>query len=219
VDHLRCRRGSNRHVNRALDDAHLAIALGDLELRDAGLGNQVDQGFQFSQVHESDSLGVHAAGLACFERVLQRVSVARRPQTGDHADRQFRQVGMVAKRFAAVDVAQVNFNEWDGHGGERVADGHAGVGVGGRVDDDEVDTGRASGLDPVDQNAPSWLDWNDSSRAPALDGLFQQAPVDVGESRRAIYTWFAGAQQIQIWSMQYPDEHCASLRGANFALN
>jgi hypothetical protein len=34
-----------------LDDAHLTLAFGDLKLRDAGFGDKVDEGFQFTKVH------------------------------------------------------------------------------------------------------------------------------------------------------------------------
>ena len=47
-----------------LDDANFAVGLGDFEFRDVGLRDEVDQGFQFAQVHVCD---------------LQRSSRARGP--------------------------------------------------------------------------------------------------------------------------------------------
>src|SRR6218665_69572 len=45
------RRMLREHGGAALDDADLAFGLGDFEFRDIGLGHQVDQGFEFSQIH------------------------------------------------------------------------------------------------------------------------------------------------------------------------
>ena len=36
---------------RSLDDAHAAFGFGDFEFGNAGLGNEVDQGFEFAQIH------------------------------------------------------------------------------------------------------------------------------------------------------------------------
>ena len=77
---------------------------------------------------------------------------------------------------------------------------------------DRIQAARAAGVDFIVINPAAYT-------PTSLDGLFRQTPVDVGQRCRAVNTRFAGAQQIQIRSMQYPDEHCASLRGANFALN
>src|SRR5690349_19756055 len=43
--------GHRLHRLRELDDADLALALGDLEFGDAGLRHQVDQGLEFSEIH------------------------------------------------------------------------------------------------------------------------------------------------------------------------
>src|ERR1700704_2786533 len=46
----RCGRRGDAH-RPALDDLHLLLALGDLQLRDAGLLHEVDQLFQLAQIH------------------------------------------------------------------------------------------------------------------------------------------------------------------------
>ena len=53
------RRGGGRrryllqHLAAALDDAHLAFSLRDFQFRDVRFRDQIDQGFEFSQVHAS----------------------------------------------------------------------------------------------------------------------------------------------------------------------
>ena len=41
---------------RELNDADLAFALGDFELGDARFGHEVDQGFEFSKIHDDISV-------------------------------------------------------------------------------------------------------------------------------------------------------------------
>jgi hypothetical protein len=50
------RGGVNRPLR--LDDANLAVRLGDLKFRDVRLGDQVDQRLQFSQVHRQLQTGL-----------------------------------------------------------------------------------------------------------------------------------------------------------------
>jgi hypothetical protein len=51
--HWSCRVGNRLNSLRKLDDANLAFAFCDFEFGNARLCNQVDQGFQFSEIHIS----------------------------------------------------------------------------------------------------------------------------------------------------------------------
>ena len=43
------------HSAAALDDTDLALGFGDLEFRHIRLGYQIDEGFEFSQIHGSSN--------------------------------------------------------------------------------------------------------------------------------------------------------------------
>src|SRR5512139_177569 len=70
---------------------------------------------------------------------FQRQFVTVRAQTGHDADGEIGKIRMVAEGFARVDVGKMDFDERDGRGRQRIAQGDAGMGVTRRVDDDEVD--------------------------------------------------------------------------------
>jgi hypothetical protein len=59
---------------------------------------------------------------------------------------------MLAEGFAAVDVAEVDFDGGEGDGGDRVSDGDAGVGVGSWVDEDALVLSHGS-LNRIDERA------------------------------------------------------------------
>ena len=56
---------------------------------------------------------------------------------------------MVAKRFAAVDVAEVNLYRWQGNGRDRISDRHTGVGVSASVDQNTL-VNRLGGVNGID---------------------------------------------------------------------
>src|SRR4051794_18791975 len=60
--------------------------------------------------------------------------VAAGAETGDLADDDRADEGVVAELLARVDIAQVYFDGRQAHGGDGVAEGDAGVGVGRGID-------------------------------------------------------------------------------------
>ena len=60
---------------------------------------------------------------------------------------------MVAEGFARVNVGKMNFHKRNGGGRQRVAQGNTGVGVGRRVDDDEIHLVACGLVQSVDQGA------------------------------------------------------------------
>jgi len=117
----------------------------------------------------------------------------------------------MAEGFAAVDVREVDFDEGQGHGRQCIADGDAGVGVGGRVDDDELRAVAARGLDAVDQSA-FVVALEAAQRGAGGVGDLAEFGIDLGEGLRAVDLGLAGAEQVEVGAMQ--DENLHQTRGS-----
>ena len=79
---------------------------------------------------------------------------------------------MVAERLAGEHVGQMDFDERDRHPRQRIAQGHAGMRAGTRVDQDVVDPVAPGLLDAVDEFAFMIAlegGYLDTGRAPTLD--------------------------------------------------
>ena len=74
-------------------------------------------------------------------------------EAADDVEGEVAEIGMLAESFAAVDVRKMHFDEGDGNSSQRVAYGDAGVGIGGGVDDDEIDFVFTRFVDKVDKGA------------------------------------------------------------------
>jgi predicted nucleic acid-binding protein len=59
-------------------------------------------------------------------------------------------MGMMSKWFALMDIRQVDFDGGQANSGNRIADRHARMGIGGRIDDDAVIAASAL-LNPIHQ--------------------------------------------------------------------
>ena len=105
---------------------------------------------------------------------------------------------MTAEFLARVHVADVDLDERDAHGEDRIAQRHAGVRQGARVDEDEIGLARGR-LDPVDE----------VRLGIALEGveLVTEAPgqrpgslFDVGQGGPAVETRLPGARADSGWA-------------------
>lgn len=132
----------------------------------------------------------------------QRQFVTLDAQPADGADGDVGQVGMVAEGLAGEHVGQVDLDERNADPEQGVAQGHAGVGECGRVDDDEGDSFHVGGVNPVDQGVLGVALEADQLMRTQRPGQFHAALLDVGEGGGAVDGGFAGAQQIQIRSVQ-----------------
>ena len=61
---------------------------------------------------------------------LQPPPIALDAKARDLPDRDGGNVGMMAESFATMNIAEVNFYRRNGHSGDRVTNGDAGVGIG-----------------------------------------------------------------------------------------
>jgi len=86
-----------------------------------------------------------------IDRRAQGQLVADWPQATDHAAGNIGKIGMMPERFAGVDIGQMHFDKGDFSGQQGIPQRHTGVGEGGRVEDDEVDTFLARIVNALDQ--------------------------------------------------------------------
>ncbi len=113
---------------------------------------------------------------------------------------------MVTEAFAAMHIRQVNLDKRNSHAGQRIAQRHAGMRVGGRIDDDEVHPFRPRGMDAVNQR-PFMVGLERRQRDTGVGGVLRQCGVDIGQRGVPVRLRLARAQQIQVWPMQ--DQHLA----------
>src|SRR5256885_5444476 len=85
------------------------------------------------------------------QRALQRVFIALRPQPADSPDSMVAEIGVAPEGLTRVQVGKMYLDVGNAHSGERIAQGHTGMGEGCRIDDDEIDASRAGSLDTLDQ--------------------------------------------------------------------
>jgi hypothetical protein len=104
---------------------------------------------------------------------------------------------MVSKGFTPVHVRDMDLDKWNAHRGECVAYGHAGMGEGCRVDQDEGHTGFASLMNPVDHD-PFVVGLETVDRYPMLAGTAPEHVVNVSQAGAAINIRLALSQAIQV---------------------
>ena len=104
----------------------------------------------------------------------------------------------------SVDIGQMHFDEGNSYPGEGVANRHAGVGVRGRIEDDEIHFLAPCVLYSIDQF--SFMVGLEAlcGHAAALGGLYE-APIDVPKRLRAIDFGFTLSEKIEVRPMQKPN--------------
>jgi hypothetical protein len=121
-------------------------------------------------------------------------------ESANNAVGEIGEVRMLAEFFARTHIRQMDFNECYLRREECIANRDAGVGIGRRVDDDEVDLVGPGLLDAID----------DVALAVRLEGLQRdtlllcksnQIQVDLGERIGTIDFRLARAEQVQIGAM------------------
>jgi len=127
------------------------------------------------------------------------------PKSTDLAPANGRDDRLVPEFLPGMDVGQMDFDGGNGHGGNGIAQGDAGMGVGGGIqnDDIEVTFGR---LDPGDQ-------FTFEIRLAKIHGHVQlggagtDRSLDAGQGVAAVNRGFALAEQIQVWPVEKQDFH------------
>jgi hypothetical protein len=120
--------------------------------------------------------------------------------------------------LAGVYVGQMNFDERDGHTGQRIADRDTGVCVGRRIDEDEIDPFAPGLLDTVDQSA-LMIALEAVDPHPGRRASFRQAAIDGVQRLLAVYGRLAAAQQVKIRSVQHEyRSHRIRCRGRDQAM-
>jgi hypothetical protein len=95
----------------------------------------------------------------------------------DLADGYSSNVGVLPERFAAIDIAQVNFHRGQPYGSNGIPQSDAGVGVGARVDED-AGVLLASPVNGIDQH-PLMVRLQDLQLCPKNFCLLVERPIDL----------------------------------------
>jgi hypothetical protein len=132
---------------------------------------------------------------------FQRQFVALGAKTGDNADGDIRKIRMGAERLPPVDIRQMYLDEGDGHRRQGITQGNTGMGIGGRVDDNEADVLLAGRLHPVDQFAfMVALEAFEADTEGAGTGFHRL--VDGGQGGTPVNLRFPGSQKVKVWPME-----------------
>ena len=136
-------------------------------------------------------------------RRLQGHLVPVRAEAADHAGRRFGDIAFMAKRLALKNIGQMHLDHRQIGAPQGVQESHRCVRVGAGIDDDGS---RAiwRALNPVDQLALRVA-------LPEIDAKAEVCPLapaqrfDIGKRLAAINLRLAGAQHIQVGTVQYQD--------------
>ena len=134
----------------------------------------------------------------------QREAVACGAEPDDRAERDIAEVTVPAKRFAGVNVRQVNLDERQPDAGQRVAQRNARVREGAGVDQDRRRAVAARGVHALDQRV---LRVALVRRQPDAERsrLLAQPGDDVVERARAVMARLPTAQQVQVRPVDQQD--------------
>jgi hypothetical protein len=108
---------------------------------------------------------------------------------------------MLAECFARMDVRQMDLNKGDAGGGERIAQGHAGVGQAGRVNKDKGDFFLHCRLHPTDELMFGITLKKLDSMCGGM-GLFGELAVNALQTVVTIVLRLAHTEQVEVRSIQ-----------------
>src|SRR5687768_5072718 len=132
-----------------------------------------------------------------LEREGERELVAFRSQPAHDPRRELAEIGLLPERFAGVNVGKMDFDERYRHRRQRIAQGDARMGIGGRIDDDEIDPFGAGLLDAVYQLAfRIALVTREFCRRGTR--LLAQSLLDRIQSNSSVTIGLAGTEQIEV---------------------
>jgi len=127
--------------------------------------------------------------------------VTKLAQTTDHADGDIREVRMVAKSLALMNIRQMDFDTRQRHTGQGIANCHAGMGISACVNHDEFSTIGTSRLNPVDQYA-FVVALKRFDRHTQLRAQLDQAGIDLCERTVTIHLGLSRTQEVQVRAVQ-----------------
>ncbi len=123
--------------------------------------------------------------------------IADRPEAGDRASGDVREIGCVAERLPRLHIAQVNLDKGNADPEQGVAQGHAGMSEGCRVDQDEIDMFPGRLVDSFDQFMLG-ITLEACELMSALAGQLFRIALDLGKRDPAVDAWFPLAEEIQV---------------------
>lgn len=127
------------------------------------------------------------------QRVFQRQFITVRTQPGHHPDSKVGQIRVMAEGFARVNIGKMYFDKRNGNRRQRIADRHAGVSVGRRIDHDEINMIVAGLMDTLDQRPFVVMLKGFDERTDGIPAPHQHT-IDIVERGESVMLGFAAAQ-------------------------
>lgn len=154
---------------------------------------------------------------------FQREFVAPAAEPDNHACGDIGKIRAMAKRFAGVDVGQMDFDEGNRDGSQSITQGHAGMGITAGIEDDEADVLRAGRLHAIDQ-LTLVIALEAFQPDTAGTGTAFHGGMNVGQRGAAVNFRLAGTEKIQVRTVQdengrFRDVMCLLLHSHKFAAN
>ena len=134
--------------------------------------------------------------------MCQSIFIPFGTQTTDHANGEIGEIGMVAKCFPRMHIGQVYFNKRNLDGCQGVAQGNAGMGECGRVDDNKRRAVGVGGVNALDQHVFGVALQAVKAKSCCL-GLRRQTGIDIGQRIGPVEMRLAHAKHIQVRAMQH----------------
>src|SRR5690625_2249682 len=125
---------------------------------------------------------------------VQRQVVTVGAEAGDGADGDIGKIGMGSKRLARRHIGQMHFDEWQCRAQQRIAQGDAGVGVGGGIEYNATDVLVAGRVYARDQLA-FVVGLKAVERVAEGKCTVTERGFDLGQCLRAVEIGFAGADR------------------------
>lgn len=139
-----------------------------------------------------------------LQRGFQRQHVGHGTKARDRALRRHADIAFMAEGFALVRIGQVDFDHRHGDALDRVMQSDRGVGQAARIDDDGMGALRMGLLQPVNQMA-FMVRLAKIDRHMGAGGGVVHPLGNVVQRVIAIDFWLAGAQHVEIGSVEHID--------------
>jgi hypothetical protein len=131
------------------------------------------------------------------QEVVESALIAKKSESGDHADTDRCGHGPMAEILALMDIGNVNLDGGDFARLNGVAQGDAGMGEAGRVEDDSAEATICIVCDSIDDGALvvglEEVDFN--LRA---GDLFAQLRFEIGQGCGSVDLWFPAAEAVEV---------------------
>jgi len=133
---------------------------------------------------------------------LQRQFITNSPQASNAAGGNVGKVRVMAERLTAMYVGEMDFNEGYANGEQGIPQCHAGVGEGGRIEQDEIHAFVACFMDTLNQLVFR-IALQLQEMMAGIAAVLVEPGIDVRQRICSVDARFPAAKQVEIRAVQY----------------